>query len=57
MFPVDYMAFVVLIYADVISFVSFAGNNGSINSISDRGTQLPGHREVRCQIFSSHSEI
>ncbi|RXN05125.1 anoctamin-5-like isoform X1 [Labeo rohita] len=22
------------------------GNNGSINSISDRGTQLPGHREI-----------
>uniref|UniRef100_A0A671QLL5 Anoctamin n=1 Tax=Sinocyclocheilus anshuiensis TaxID=1608454 RepID=A0A671QLL5_9TELE len=29
---------------DVISSVSFAGNNGSINS--DRGTQLPGHREI-----------
>uniref|UniRef100_A0A8C1EQG5 Anoctamin n=1 Tax=Cyprinus carpio carpio TaxID=630221 RepID=A0A8C1EQG5_CYPCA len=23
-----------------------AGNNGNINSISDRGTQLPGHREI-----------
>lgn len=34
--------------------VSFAGNNGSINSISDRGTQLPGHREVRFKICLSH---
>lgn len=50
-------AFVVLINIDVISPVSFAGNNGSINSISDRGIQLPGHREVTYQIFSSHSDI
>ncbi|KTF78763.1 hypothetical protein cypCar_00022545 [Cyprinus carpio] len=32
------------------------GNNGNINSISDRGTQLPGHREERRREFEANLE-